>query len=147
MAKVVAQQSVIGEIGANIKLGDASFRGQVNRWGSKPLKDNNESLTKFGSLKGRGICFLNFVATPFREIYREGKNILVVAEKTLNFVRIFFQCIFREDGMSWSDCRSRLGDIVSSFTALFCRLPTVILDELKLGTGILYPGAAIRHNA
>lgn len=146
MTTLVAQQSVLAEPQARM-LGDASFGGQVDRWGSKPLKTDDENLTKFGSFKGRGACLLSFVATPFRELYREGKNLLVLAEKVFNFARVFFQCLFREDGASWADCRDRLKDVASSFAALFGRVLTVILDELKLGAGILYPGAAIRCTA
>ncbi len=146
MTTPAALKSVLAESQAR-QLGDASFGGQVDRWGSKPLKTEDENLAKFGSFKGRGACLVNLVATPFREVYREGKNLLVLAEKVLNFVRVFFQCIFREEGTSWTDCRDRLRDVASSFSALFGRIITILLDELKLAAGILYPAAAIRCTA
>lgn len=146
MTTLVAQPSLLVESQAR-QLGDASFGSQVDRWGSRPLTTDDDNLTKFGSFKGRGACLVNFVATPFREAYREGKNLLVLAEKVFNFVRVFFQCLFREGGYSWTDCRDRLKDVASSFAALFGRVVTVILDELKLGAGILYPAAAIKSTA
>jgi hypothetical protein len=126
------------------QMGDYCLSGQVDRWKSKPLTTDDAKLAEFGSFKGRGACLLNFVTTPLREGFREGKNLLVVAEKVFSFVRVFFETLFREEGATWGNCGDRMKDVLTSVSALLARVVTVILDEFKLAAGILYPAAAIK---
>lgn len=125
------------------ELGDASFRSQVNRWGKKPLETLYPKYLKFSSMTGRAYCAKELFFTPGRELYRAGKNLLLIIEKLFNFSREFFQTLFKESGYSWNDLGKNVKDILSATLALPARILTVILDVAKLSAGILVPRAAI----
>lgn len=125
-------------------LADCSLKGQVDRWGSRPLVATNQDLSKFGSLKGRGICLLQVGYTLVREVYRGFKNVLVIFERTFNLIRKFFECLFQENNSSWGDLGERCKQLLGATAALFVRPLTFALDILKLSTGVLVPSAAIR---
>lgn len=126
-------------------LGDSGFKGQVDRWGSRPLHTKDSEVVKFSSFKGRGYALLHIGESIFREPYRLFKNFFVVAELIVNFVRNFFQCLFREDGAQWRDLGLRAKNIASAISAILVRTLTFALDLLKLSAGILIPKAAIRY--
>lgn len=146
MGKVhtAAFQQIYKEANAQVPdLGDASWDAQVSRWGSKPLKTEDPSLVKPGSFTGRAYCIKELIHTFFREIYREFKNFIIIAEKTMNFARIFFQTLFKEDGFTWNLLGKRGKDLLNVTVAFFVRPLTYVLDISKLAVGILVPSAAI----
>lgn len=145
MGKVhtAAHQQIYNEAAHIPILGDASWNAQVSRWGSKPLKTLDPRLVKPGSFTGRAYCIKELIHTLFREVYRELKNFIIVAEKTMNFVRIFFQTLFKEDGFTWTLLRKRGKDLLNATAAFIARPLTYVLDISKLAVGILVPSAAI----
>ena len=86
MGKVhtAAYQQICKEASNIPILGDASWNAQVTRWGSKPLRTLDPSLVKPGSFTGRAYCIKELIHTLVREIYRELKNFVVIAEKTMS---------------------------------------------------------------
>lgn len=137
----IAKQTTATHVRA--ELGDASFRSQVNRWGSKPLETLYPKYLKFSSFAGRAYCAKELFFTPGREVYRAFKNILLIAEKSFTFIREFFQALFKENGYTWGDVGKVGKDILSASLALPSRLLTLGLDVSKLCVGILVPRAAI----
>jgi len=127
-------------------ISDSLFKGQVNRWSSRPLETDNSELAKFSSFKGRGYALLNILHTLVREPYRVFKNFLIIAERVYKFVRTFFESLFKEANVSWNDTGKRGKELLSSIGALFVRPLTFILDLLKLGAGVIVPAAAIKAN-
>ncbi|MEC7840131.1 MAG: hypothetical protein VX777_08850 [Chlamydiota bacterium] len=123
---------------------DCSWKGQVDRWGHRPLITANKELASMGSFTGRGYCALEFCHTIVREPYRGFKNVLLVWEKIYQFVRNFFETLFSEDGTSWKALSADGKELAGRVLAIFARVLTYMLDLVKLATGILVPAAAIR---
>lgn len=130
---IIAKTSVI----------DSTWSEQVDRWANRPLKSDNKDLSSFKSFKGRLYCALEFGHTLVREPYRGFKNTLIVAQNALQFIREFFQTLFKEEGYSWGGLKTRGKDLLSNVSALFARGLTYFLDLTKLAAGVLWAKAAI----
>ena len=113
--------------------------------GKKPLRTGNQEYTKIGSLKGRGACLLELGQTIFREPYRVVKNVILVAERILDFGLSIIECIFQEhknDG-DWKVCGDKSKLLLQNCGALPGHLINWVLDIGKLSAGVIVPSAAI----
>jgi len=122
---------------------DCSLKGQVNRWNQRPLRSINKELNDFSSFKGRGYCVKEFAHTLVREPYRQFKNVMLIWEKIYQFVRNFFETVFREDNHSWKQLGTEGKELLGRIASALVRPLTYLLDLVKLAAGVFVPAAAI----
>ncbi len=133
---ITAQRSVLPDG----KLGDASLSGQLKRITSRPLETDHKKSYVNKSLRSAG----EFIVTVPREGYREFKNFLVLGQKLNEFVRTFFETLFREAHSSWGEVKKVGKDVLSAAAAMPVRVITLVCDLTRLGLGILIPAASVK---
>lgn len=125
-------------------VADSLIKGQLHRWKTRPIESKDNDLGKFTSFKGRGYVLLELGHTIIREPYRAFKNFLLIAERVYNFVRSFFESLFREPQTTWKETGERGKELLSCVAALFMRPLTFVIDLFKLAGGLFVPAAAIK---
>lgn len=121
---------------------DCMAEEQLLRISARPLESELSEFAEFGSFKARGVVLIQLGHTLIREPYRFFKNLLVIVERIVFFIRTLIECLFKEHP---SDSARQAGHaLFSGIGALPLRLLTYALDILKLFVGLLIPAAAIR---